>query len=69
MQQVKEDAQVEVLKVQMQQMKEELNNIHSKVSVNDKVLMLSGLVVVVIGTIIAISVMNWIPLIMCLVKY
>ncbi|PWA34075.1 hypothetical protein CTI12_AA621830 [Artemisia annua] len=58
MQQVKVDATFEVLKVQMQQMKEELTAIQSKVYVNDKFVMFLSLVVGVIVTVIAISIMN-----------
>ncbi|GJU45629.1 hypothetical protein Tco_1202895 [Tanacetum coccineum] len=49
----------EISQFQMQQMKEELTFIKSKVSVYDKNFMFLSLVVVMIGIVIAISVMNY----------
>lgn len=58
MQQVRDDDTMEVLKVQMQEIKEDLTVIKSKVNGNDKIRMFLGLVVVVIGIVVAVSMMN-----------
>ena len=58
MQQVKVDDAFEALKEQMQEIKEELSVIKSKVNGNDKVRMFLSLVAVVIVIVIAMSVMK-----------